>query len=104
MLKLHNSEFIRLKQLKNAGFKDSDFIAINKFLEYTSSLPIDRRPLFFDIARKVALLKLTNKLEECKKQLIRTCNNADLNDNRWDSYRIAHRRLKGFLALLFKHS
>ena len=98
MLKLHQSDFIRQKQFQSAGFKESDFPSVEKFLEHTSSLPLT------GFERQQAVVLLSRKIEACKKQLIAKCDNSSLDDARWNDYRIAHRRLTGYLNLLNKHN
>ena len=98
MLKLHKSDFIRLKQFQNAGFAESDFHTVQKFLNYTSSLPL----VGFD--RQQAVVLLSRKIEACKKQLITKCDNSNLDDARWEDYRMAHRKLTGYLNLLNKYN
>ena len=98
MLKLHQSDFIRQKQFQSAGFKESDFPSVEKFLEHTSSLPLT------GFERQQAVVLLSRKIEGCKKQLIAKCDNSSLDDARWDDYRRAHGRLTGYLNLLNKHN
>ena len=98
MLKLHKSEFIKLKQFQAVGFKESDSPSVHKFLEYTSSLPL------MGFERQQAVMLLSRKIEACKKQLITKCDYANLNDVKWGEYRIAHRRLSGYLNLLNKYN
>ena len=99
MLKLNKSEFLRQKQFQSAGFAESDFPSVEKFLKYSFFfLPL------VGIAREVALSFLWRKIVNRRRELIARCDNSNLDDARWMEYRMAHRKLTGYLNLLERHN